>query len=301
MELEGSASSLDPASIYIRSSRADEFFGGLPRITSAESDPMSETPSRPPAPADSTTARVAEVLLAFAGSKEPIGITHIAQATGLSKAVVHRIVQTLCATGFLWQNPETRKYQVGFAAFSLVDSANQTTRFRRLGMELITDLAEITGETTTLSSRIGHRRVYIGQVESRQLVRISVEVGATHPLTVGASGAAILAFLPDDEIEASLRAPVPALSASTITEPDQLRERLAGVRRDGFARTAGERVQDSTSFAAPVRNRFDEVIGAISVAALTSRLTPERERSLAAQAIAAADQLTAGLKAPLNQ
>lgn len=261
---------------------------------------MSETPPVVQAPADSTTARVAEVLLAFAGSKEPIGITHIAQATRLSKAVVHRIVQTLCVTGFLWQNPETRKYQVGFAAFALVDSANQTTRFRRLGMEIITDLAETTGETTTLSTRIGHRRVYVGQVESRQLVRISVEVGATHPLTVGASGAAILAFLPEEEIEASLKAPVPALSETTITEPDKLRGRLEAVRRDGFARTTGERVRDSTSFAAPVRNRFDEVIGALSVAALTSRLTPDREQALAKEVINAANTLSLGLKAPLN-
>ncbi|RGE16304.1 IclR family transcriptional regulator [Leucobacter sp. wl10] len=260
---------------------------------------MSETKTGQ-GPADSTTARVAEVLLAFAGSKEPIGITDIARATGLSKAVVHRIVQTLCASGFLWQNHETRKYQVGFAAFSLVDSANQTSKFRRHGMEVLANLAETTGETTTLSGRIGHRRVYVGQVESRQLVRISVEVGAAHPLTIGASGAAILAFLPEDEVEAVLNAPVPAMSATTITEPELLRERLRAVRRDGFARTTGERVRDSTSFAAPVRNRFDEVIGAISVAALTSRLTHERERALAAQAIEAADALSGELKTPLH-
>lgn len=259
---------------------------------------MSETSVNTNVPADSTTARVTEVLLAFAGAKKPLGITEIARATNLSKAVVHRIAQTLCANSFLWQDPDSRKYQVGIAAFALADSANQTSRFRQAGMEILADLAEVSEETTTLSGRIGHRRVYIGQVESRQLVRISVEVGRTHPLTLGASGAAILAFLPESEIEAALRAPVPAVRDATLTEPEQLRTRLEAVRRDGFARTTGERVRDSTSFAAPVRNRLGEVMGAISIAALTSRLNPERDGDLATQVIRAANDLSSRLAHP---
>jgi IclR family acetate operon transcriptional repressor len=249
-------------------------------------------------PADSTTARVTEVLLAFAGTTEPLGITDIARLTNLSKAVVHRIAQTLCDSSFLWQNPTTRKYQIGIAAFSLADSANQTSRFRQAGMEILADLAEESGETTTLSGRIGHRRIYVGQVESRQLIRISVEVGRAHPLTIGASGAAILAFLPDNEIEAALRAPVPAVSQATVTEPDEVLKRLAVVREHGFARTTGERVRDSTSFAAPVRNRLGEVMGAMSIAALTSRLTLEREDELSTRVIEAANQLSQLLTHP---
>jgi len=260
--------------------------------------PMNETTGSAAVPADSTTARVAEVLLAFAGAKAPLGITEIARRTNLSKAVVHRIAQTLCLNSFLWQDPGTRKYQVGIAAFALADSANQTSRFRQAGMEILADLAEVCEETTTLSARIGHRRVYTGQVESSQLVRISVDVGRTHPLTVGASGAAILAFLPENEIEAALKIPVPALSDATLTEPEQLRARLETVRREGFARTTGERVRDSTSFAAPVRNRLGEVMGAISIAALTSRLTPERESALAYQVMEAAKDLSARLAHP---
>jgi len=249
-------------------------------------------------PADSTTMRVTEVLLAFAGATEPLGITDISRITNLSKAVVHRIAQTLCASSFLWQNPKTRKYQIGVAAFSLADSANQTSRFRQAGMEILADLAEETGETTTLSGRIGHRRIYVGQVESRQLIRISVEVGRAHPLTIGASGAAILAFLPQNEIEAALRAPVPAVNQATVTEPEEVRKRLSVVREHGFARTTGERVRDSTSFAAPVRNRLGEVMGAMSIASLTSRLNVEREEMLSKCVVEAAHRLSQRLAHP---
>lgn len=257
---------------------------------------MSEPRVENKPPAESTTARVAEVLLAFAGTSRAMGITELAKMTGLSKAVVHRIVQTLCQTNFLTQDPDTRKYQVGMSAFALGDVANQTSRFRRLGMELLADLAEHTGETATLSGRIGHRRVYVGQVESRQLVRISVQVGAAFPLTVGASGAAILAFLPEPEIEAVLRAPIPAMSEYTIVEPEQLRKRLAEVSELGYAHTTNERVKDSTSFAAPVRDRSGEVIGCVSIAALSSRLNAEREAELAKEVMEAAQTLSERLR-----
>jgi len=246
-------------------------------------------------PADSTTARVSEVLLAFAGASKPLGITDIARSTGLSKAVVHRIVQELCNSSFVWQNPQTRKYQPGISAFALSDAANQSSQFRRIGLELIADLAEHTGETATLSGRIGHRRIYIGQVESSQLVRISVQVGSALPLTIGASGAAILAFLPENEIKATLKAPLHQEDVVDAPSRDELRERLKLVAERGYARSHGERIEDATSFAAPTRNRFGEVIGCISVAALSSRLTPEREQDLAVQVVKTADELSARL------
>ncbi|USQ80131.1 IclR family transcriptional regulator [Ornithinimicrobium faecis] len=252
--------------------------------------------TRPQDGAESTTARVADVLLAFAGADSPLGITDVARATNLSKAVVHRIVQTLCSKSFVWQDPVTRKYRLGMAAFALADSANQASEFRRIGMSILADLTEATGETTTLSGRVGHRRVYVGQVESRQLVRISVQVGTALPLTVGASGAAILAFLPDNEIEAALAIPIPMMSEYTVTEPSEVRARLREVVRDGYAHTTNERVKDSTGFAAPVWSPSNEVVGCISIAALTSRLTPEREEDLGQQVIRAATTLTERLR-----
>lgn len=248
-------------------------------------------------PADSTTARVSEVLLAFAGAEKPLGITDIARSTGLSKAVVHRIVQELCNSSFVWQNPQTRKYQPGISAFALADAANQSSQFRRNGIELLADLAEHTGETATLSGRIGHRRIYIGQVESSQLVRISVQVGSAQPLTIGASGAAILAFLPQNEIEATLAAAVQSDNGIPASDTAVLRERLKVVAEQGYARSAGERIADATSFAAPVRNRFGDVIGCMSIAALASRLTPEREQELASQVMRFAGELSARLAA----
>lgn len=256
---------------------------------------MSDTEIARKTPADSTAVRVAEVLLAFAGFTEPLGITELARATHLSKAVVHRIVQSLCTSTLLSQDPISRKYQLGVAAFALADTASQTSRFRTASLDILATLSEASGETTTLSARIGHRRVYLAQVESSQLVRISVRLGIAHPLTAGASGAAILAHLPPREAEAALHVPLERYSAATVTDPDLIRDRVRQVREQGFARTTGERVKESTGLASPVFGPIGEVLGAISIAALTSRLTPEREVMLAEQVKEAAVILTARL------
>lgn len=243
---------------------------------------------------DSTTSRVADVLLAFAGTLQPLGITDISRSTGLSKAVVHRIVQELCRAGFVWRNPETRKYQLGASALALSGTANQSVRFRKIGNEFLADLAQRTGETATLSARVGLRRIYVGQVESAQLIRISVQVGSALPLTIGASGPAILAFLPRNELEGALSVPLPP-GTNAPTDSTALRDRLRQVVSQGYARSAGERISDATSLAAPVRNRFGEVLGCISIAALTSRLTEARERELADAVIESAADLSTRL------
>lgn len=257
---------------------------------------MSDTGISRSAPADSSAARVAEVLLALGAFGNPMGITEIARATLLSKAVVHRIVQALRATSLVEQDSHTRKYRLGMAAFTLADTAAQSSLFRSASLDILATLAERSGESTTLSGRVGHRRVYLAQVESRQLVRISVQIGAVHPLTAGASGAAILAHLPDAEAEAVLRAPLARYSGATVTDPERIRDRLRDVRERGYARTTGERVMDSTGFAAPVFSPAGEVLGAISIAALTSRLDPARAQTLARQVTQAAAALTARLR-----
>jgi IclR family transcriptional regulator, acetate operon repressor len=244
------------------------------------------------APADSTTHRVISVLLAFSRASAALGVSDISRQTGLSKAVVHRILQELAASGMVVQSDATRRYSLGSAAFALANAAGQQSTLRAAGMPVVARLMEQTDETVTLSARSGYRRIYLGQVESSQMIRISIQVGLNLPLTVGASGHAMLAFLPEPEIDDILSHPVPALNERTETRPKVIRARLAEVRRHGFASTHGERVAEAISFAAPIFDGMHEVAGAISIGALASRVDETRARYLSTQVMAAAQEIT---------
>lgn len=245
----------------------------------------------------STTERVAAVLLAFDGGSGWLGVSEIARRTELSKAVVHRILQSLVGTGLLRYEPVRRSYGLGSAAVSLGHRAQLESDLRTAGMPIIAELAERTGETTTLSERTGLRRSYIGQVASAQPIRITITLGSWVPLTAGASGQSVLAHLDEAHVERALALRVPQYTERTLVDADAIRQRLALVRERGWAITSGERVRQSVGIAAPVFDALGEAVGALSVACLDSRVEDDDQvRRLAALVVRAAGDATVALQ-----
>ncbi|MFG6402341.1 IclR family transcriptional regulator [Microbacterium sp. P04] len=227
------------------------------------------TPTESPV---STTTRVAQVLLAFGGAAGPLGVSEIARTCGLSKAVVHRILQSLVETHLVTYVPEQRRYTLGPAAFALGRLAAERNDLRAAGMPVISHLARVTGETTTLTERFGHHRQYVGQVVSTNPIRITIRLGETVPLWSGASGLSILAFMDPADVDYILSSHRSEYTSATVTDDAGIRARLAEIRERGWAHTAGERVRFSSSIAAPVFDLEGVPVGSLSVAYLVDRL-----------------------------
>ncbi|MBB5844568.1 DNA-binding IclR family transcriptional regulator [Conyzicola lurida] len=248
-----------------------------------------------PTPA-STTERVARVLLCFTGDAPWLGVSEISRELGLGKAVVHRILQTLVETAMLVYQPDKRTYGLGPAAIALGRRATANSDVRTAAMPALSWLASVTGETSILCSRVGYRRVYVAQVESAQPIRVTIGVGDSHPLTGGASGNAILAFMPEKDIDLALTVPLLQYTSTTVVDPGEIRERLALVRERGWATTSGERVPLSRSIAVPVFGLDPEPAGALSVAVLASREVGTDEQ-LAQLVVQAGKQASTALRA----
>lgn len=215
--------------------------------------------------------RVADVLLAFAGWDGPLGVSEIARKLDLSKAVVHRILQSLVSRSLLQYSTKSRDYQLGPASVALGVQALRRLDLRTLARVPLMELRESTGETTTLSLLSGDKRIYIDQYESPHEVKMTVELGRMHPLHAGASSRAILAFLPEEFITRVIVAGLAATTFKTITDPDALRANLQRVRELGYSRSARERQNDAGSVAAPLFGPHGEVIGCISVCGPSAR------------------------------
>ncbi|WP_432532954.1 IclR family transcriptional regulator [Kineococcus arenarius] len=230
----------------------------------------------------STSERVARVLLAFADGDRCLGVSEIARRLQLSKAVVHRILQTLVGTGLVSFAAGDHTYRLGPAAHALARHADHHSELRAAAVPVINRLALVTGETTILSARNGYRRIYVHQVESDQPVRITISLGRSYPLTVGANGLAVLARLPDDDVEQALRVPLEKYTERTVTDPAAIRARLIAIRRQGWASSSGERVPMSTSIAAAVLDAHGSPVGSLSVGFLTSRFSDQSFDEMAA-------------------
>jgi IclR family acetate operon transcriptional repressor len=224
--------------------------------------------------------RAADVLLHFSVTPGPdLGVTEIAADLGLSKAAVHRVLASLRTRGLVELDAQTHRYSLGVSAMRLGMSYLDRIDVRRIARPFLKQLSERTQETATLSIKVEHgSRVYVDQVTPEREVIMSVTLGKPYPLHAGASSRALLAFLPEETIEAYIASgPLSSMTASTIIDAAALRQDLAAVRAAGWARSTAERMSGAGSVAAPVLDHDGNAVAVISVCGPAERFAAELE------------------------
>ncbi|MEV3914653.1 IclR family transcriptional regulator C-terminal domain-containing protein [Streptomyces canus] len=103
----------------------------------------------------------------------------------------------------------------------------------------------------------------------------------------------MLAWSLEDEVRRLLEAAeLRRFTATTLTDVDALMERLGRIRRLGYSVTRGELDPDVVGIAAPIRDENKQVVAAVSVAALASRVYPEAETEIAQKVLATAQEIS---------
>jgi DNA-binding IclR family transcriptional regulator len=236
-----------------------------------------------------TADRVADILIMFSGEDEALGGSEIARRLGLSKAVVHRILQSLLSRGLLQNAPNSAGYVLGSVLIGLGYKAWSQLDIRSLAGPILQRLRNETQETTTLSALSGHTRMYLDQYEGPQEFKMVVELGVKYPLHSGASSRAILAHLSEVHVDEAVR----QLQAShpDLNESDY-RARLAAVRTNGYAMSLNERDTGAASIAAPFFDKAGNVLGSISCCGPVFRFRAELVEIHAQKVAAAARTIT---------
>jgi DNA-binding IclR family transcriptional regulator len=214
------------------------------------------------------------------GQEQGVRLTDIVRETGLSRPTAHRILRVLVEEGAVEQDAASRRYMIG-QEVSLLGLA-RTRRFpiRSVADPFLRALAEEVGDTVFLTIRSGHDSICVDRkVGSYPVKVLSIEVGARRPLGVGVGGLALLAFLPEPEALAILKALEPRLAPHKITGT-ALVERMKSARAKGYAYTDVGVVFGTRAVAVPVFSQAKEPVAAISVAAIADRLSTARLPSL---------------------
>ena len=240
--------------------------------------------------------RAVDVLFLFAQSSTTLGVTEISKELGISKAVVHRILTSLCERSLLSVDAETRRYALGPSVLELAAAYRDQLDVRSLALDEMRRLSAETDETATLSVRHGDRRVYVAQITPPREVKMTVPIGGSFPLHAGASSKAFLAWLSEGEVDHYLAEnALDSLTEATIVSVDDLRTELERIRQQGFAVSLGERQNDAGSVAAPILDHNNQPVAVISVCGPI-----ERFRTRIARSAAAVVEATQGLSAKLG-
>jgi DNA-binding IclR family transcriptional regulator len=102
-------------------------------------------------------------------------------------------------------------------------------------------------------------------MESANLVTISVRRGARLPAHASAQGRIVLAFTPPARQRQILSRRLTRLTPRTITDPAELRARLAHIRAELFEIAPGETLLGITTLAAPILAGGEQLVGMVAI------------------------------------
>src|SRR5690242_2723071 len=179
--------------------------------------------------------RIASVLRTF-GNAGLLGITDLANATGLPKSTTHRLVTALVNEGLLVQDEDSHKYALSLRVTALGASILNSHVVRKSARPILMELRDETHESVHLAVLEDLEAVIIDTEDSYFFVR-AVNVPGQHlPAHAVSTGKVLLAY----QWEARLReilshAKLTRYTDHTITDTRSLLEELRRVRTLGYA------------------------------------------------------------------
>jgi DNA-binding IclR family transcriptional regulator len=227
-----------------------------------------------------------------------MGVSELAERLGMSRPTVHGLLQTLQAHGFVEQDRDSDKYQLGAGLLQLGNSYLDLSELRGRSIVHAERLAERTGASVRVGVTHGREVIVVHHVFSPERTFQVLEVGAQLPIHASALGKAMLAFAPSEFFDDLTAEPLEKLTGRTLTARG-LREQLIQVRKRGVARERDEAVLGESSVAAPIFDHSGQAVGAIGVVGETDEMMPRGPaKGLTAAVIEAARGTTRDLGAP---
>ncbi|MFB9876883.1 IclR family transcriptional regulator [Planobispora siamensis] len=215
-----------------------------------------------------------------AGAGQGLSLSRLAEALGLSKSTVLRLTVPLVEARLLERDRRSGAYRLGHGTLRLGQAYLSTLDLRTVAAEETRELMREVRETVHLVVYDAPYVVYIDKVENETTVRMASRIGSRAPLYCTAVGKAILAWQPEEVVEETVAAGMPALTRYTITDPVRLRAELTRIRQRGYAVDDRENEPEVRCVAAGIFRHDDSVTAAVSVSGLTSRITAARVREL---------------------
>ena len=227
-------------------------------------------------PSQTNAAQKVCRILRVLSTPQPLRLADLCEGAGLNKASTLRLLDTLIREGFVRRDPANpKRYLLGDQALLLGMAMQGRDHIRDRARPALVRLAATTGDTLLLSTRHGLESVCVDREFGSFPIRANyLELGSRRPLGAGAGSLALLAWLPDDEVETvlTLLAPVFKKRYPRLGRELLLAE-IASARQRGYTLLLDVVVDQMGGIGVPILGGDGKPIGAISLAALTQRIT----------------------------
>ena len=214
-------------------------------------------------------------------NREGARLTQVARAAGLSKSTAHRILAALIDARLVEQNESTGLFYLGFEAVVIGAAGANRHHLIDMARPSMLRLAERSADTVYLTARIGFEAVCVAREEgSFPIKTLSVDVGTRRPLGVGGGNLAMLARLPDSDIERAIALhgdrifEIWGLDATTICSL------VEATRRQQHAFVDGQFIPGMAAIGVAIEAADGLPFASLSIAAISNRMQGERRFDL---------------------
>lgn len=206
-----------------------------------------------------------QVLKLFA-TAETLSVGEITERLGLQKSNVSKVLAVYRDHGILQQDPVTRRYRVGLAAFELGSAYARNHPVAHEALSIMRELVDRCGHTATLSVKQGDLVLHLMAVEGPLYVDGRWRVGNRLAYHATSAGKVLVAGMSDDEVRELLkRQPPYAITPDTVTDPALLKKQLRKIRETGVAISRGESTQGLAAVAVPVFDASGRTVAALGL------------------------------------
>lgn len=197
------------------------------------------------------------------------GVRELAKEMEVSHSIVYRILSTFEEHGFMEQNPETKKYELGLRFWDYSMLVQENHSISDIVYPVLRRLSEEAGESISINWLDRTEGICIAIVESPQSVKFTLSIGSRTTLYPGARSKMILAYLPEEKqrtiLEEILRDPQEPMYGVS-TDPEVIVGELSEIRRKGWCYSVGERTPSVVGLSVPLFNAKQEIIASLTFA-----------------------------------
>ncbi len=240
-----------------------------------------------------SVTRALDILECFNGPIEELGISEISEQMGLSKSTIYGLVNTLLVKGYLEQDEKSKRYKLGIKLFELGYVVNSRMDLGKESKTFCEELAKKYSATVHVAARFGNEVVYVDKVDMPDAFVVFSQVGKRASMYCTGVGKAVLAFLDGKQISDYLKnIKFNKYTDNTITNIDDLKEELKKIKENGYAVDNEEIVHGLRCVSAPIFDKSNLPIAAISVSKTSGKIEMEQIKNIALDVMTVAQQIS---------
>ena len=231
-----------------------------------------------------TLERGLDILNCFSHGTTNLSLTELAAITGLNPSTTFRILATLEKCNYINRNPETKKYKLGPQIFCLFTPSLESMNLRFIASPHLQLLYNLSNESICLYVALNNKRVCLDRIETTHPLRRVLHVGDRLPLTKGAGGKILLAWMSEKDLQ-----------QNGVLDSQIATTELSKIKQAGFTVSIGEREEGVAAIAAPIFDANGQVTAALSMSGPTVRFTQELIEEMIPQVVKTAKDISLAL------